>query len=180
MRPRGAVDLSHCLPASLRSQRGRPLQGVNCGVTSAGTSSAGPSPGQSAGASPRQSGAQQAAAGTGVRRAGPVPDAQGQAMLRAAEGAPARQQQQVSQLQLHTVTAGLVPCRCKQLSSRLSGCQGAALPIAGDLLQVPRTARCAHHRQQRPALARGLTWHIEIKGFPAHCLPDGPGGPGTQ
>ena len=177
MRPGEAVDLSHCLPASLRSQQGRPLQGVNRGVTSAGASSAGTSPGQSVGASPRQSGAQQAAAGTGVRR---VPDAQGQAMLRAAEGAPARQQQQVSQLQLHTVTAGLVPCRCKQLSSRLSGCQGAALQIAGDLLQVPRTARCAHHRQQRPALASGLTWQIEIKGVPAHCLPDGPGGPGTQ
>lgn len=76
-----------------------------------------------------------------MRGAGQVPDAQGQAMLNAAERAPARQQQQVSQLQLHTYTTDLGPCRCKQVGGRLSGCEGAALQPAGDLVQVPRTAK---------------------------------------
>ena len=134
----GSCGTAHCLPASLRSRQGCPLQEFHSGVARAGPWSAGTSPGQSAGASPRQSAAQQA--GTGVQGVGHVPDAQGQAMLRAAEGAPARQQQQVSQLQLQSFTADLGPCRCKRVGGRLSGCDGPALQIAGDLLPVPRTA----------------------------------------
>ena len=112
------VVVSYCSPASLHLQQGCPPQEVNSGVTSAGASSAGTSPGHSVGASPRQSSAQQAAAGTGVQGARQVPDAQGQAMLRAAEGAPPRQQQQVSQLQLRTFTADLVPRRCKRVDGQ--------------------------------------------------------------
>ena len=68
------------------------------------------------------------------------------------------------------IIADLVPGKC---GSRLGRCEGAALQIAGDLLQVPRTARHGSlQAAEGSALASGLTWQTGLEGLPAQCPPD--------